>query len=68
MPRQEQVCKPVKTRLHNESEQETLDRPWGGHGRPDLKQDLSDVLDEVDAVLEENAEQFVAQYVQKNGE
>lgn len=33
-----------------------------------LKQDLDDLLDEIDEVLETNAEQFVAQYVQKGGE
>jgi prokaryotic ubiquitin-like protein Pup len=34
----------------------------------DLKHDLDDVLDEIDAVLEENAEEFVAAYVQKGGQ
>jgi ubiquitin-like protein Pup len=33
-----------------------------------LKGDLDSLLDEVDAVLEENAEEFVAQYVQKGGQ
>lgn len=30
--------------------------------------DLDDLLDEIDAVLEENAAEFVAAYVQKGGE
>jgi ubiquitin-like protein Pup len=34
----------------------------------DLKHDLDEVLDEIDAVLEENAEEFVAGYVQKGGQ
>jgi ubiquitin-like protein Pup len=34
----------------------------------DLERDLDDLLDEVDAVLEENAEEFVKAYVQKGGE
>ena len=30
--------------------------------------DIDDLIDEIDAVLEENAETFVAQYVQSGGE
>ena len=33
-----------------------------------LKADLDALLDEVEGVLEENAEEFVAGYVQKGGE
>jgi len=33
-----------------------------------LKEDLDDLLDEIDSVLEENAEEFVRSYVQKGGE
>ncbi len=33
-----------------------------------LKAELDDLLAEVDGVLEENAEEFVAGYVQKGGE
>lgn len=31
-------------------------------------EDLDDLLDEIDTVLEENAEEFVRNYVQKGGE
>lgn len=34
----------------------------------DLKADLDDVLEEIDGVLEENAEEFVKGYVQKGGQ
>jgi prokaryotic ubiquitin-like protein Pup len=34
----------------------------------DLERQLDDLLDEVDAVLEENAEEFVKGYVQKGGQ
>lgn len=34
----------------------------------ELKADLDDVLDEIDAVLEENAQEFVDGYIQKGGE
>jgi len=33
-----------------------------------LKADLDDLLDEIDEVLEENAEDFVKSYIQKGGQ
>ena len=33
-----------------------------------LKEDMDRLLDEIDSVLEENAEEFVKGYVQKGGE
>jgi len=33
-----------------------------------LTEDVDAILDEIDEVLEENAEEFVRQYVQKGGE
>ncbi len=33
-----------------------------------IKSELDDLLDEIDDVLEENAEEFVKSYVQKGGE
>ena len=39
-----------------------------GVNASDLERGLADLLDEVDAVLEENAEEFVKAYVQKGGE
>lgn len=33
-----------------------------------LKADIEDLLDEIDEVLESNAEEFVKNYVQKGGE
>lgn len=34
----------------------------------ELTADVDDMLDEIDAVLEENAEEFVAGYIQKGGQ
>lgn len=34
----------------------------------ELKKELDDLLDEIDGVLEENAEEFVRNYRQKGGE
>ena len=33
-----------------------------------IKEELDDLLDEIDSVLEDNAEEFVKSYVQKGGE
>ncbi|MGH3728590.1 MAG: ubiquitin-like protein Pup [Micromonosporaceae bacterium] len=33
-----------------------------------ISEDVDDLLDEIDSVLEENAEEFVRGYVQKGGE
>ena len=33
-----------------------------------LKEEMDDILEEIDSVLEENAEEFVKSYVQKGGE
>ena len=39
-----------------------------GRGRHGVERELDGLLDEVDAVLEENAEEFVKAYIQKGGE
>lgn len=47
-------------------------RPPEEHAEPvspqDLLEDVDDMLDEIDAVLEKNAEEFVRNYRQKGGE
>jgi ubiquitin-like protein Pup len=64
-----------------EQEQKKIQKKSGG-GEPDadagqvtasskaaeLKEEMDDILDEIDSVLEENAEEFVKSYVQKGGE
>ncbi len=61
--RQEPVRR--KPRRDAEAEQSTRRR----HGRgDDVKHDLDDLLDEIDEVLEENAEEFVKAFVQKGGQ
>jgi ubiquitin-like protein Pup len=44
------------------------DLPAGSERADKLKADLDDLLDEIDDVLEENAEEFVKNYVQKGGQ
>lgn len=44
------------------------DAPAAAKQGEKLKADLDDLLDEIDEVLESNAEEFVKSYVQKGGE
>ena len=45
-----------------------LEDEVSGDSGQELKADLDDLLDEIDGVLETNAEEFVKNYVQKGGE
>lgn len=56
-----------KTPLRHDGE-EIADPPTVGDAREKLKADIDDLLDEIDEVLEGNAEDFVRSYVQKGGE
>jgi prokaryotic ubiquitin-like protein Pup len=65
-----------------EQEQKRTQRKSGGGDEPEvdagqtqtaekgekLKEEMDDILDEIDSVLEENAEEFIKSYVQKGGE
>ena len=68
--------------MPQEQEQRKVQKKGGGGGEADadagqvsstakaaeLKEEMDDILDEIDSVLEENAEEFVKSYVQKGGE
>lgn len=47
---------------------ETAEAPTVSGAGEKLKAELDDLLDEIDDVLETNAEEFVKSYVQKGGE
>ena len=47
---------------------EVVDAPQTSETGEKLKADIDDLLDEIDEVLETNAEDFVRSYVQKGGE
>jgi ubiquitin-like protein Pup len=65
-----------------EQEQKRIQKKGGGGGAAgedagqvtgtskasELKEEMDGLLDEIDSVLEENAEEFVKSYVQKGGE
>jgi prokaryotic ubiquitin-like protein Pup len=61
---QERIQKQRTERTRSESEDVTVIAKKGEQ----LKGELDELLDEIDAVLEENAEEFVRNYVQKGGE
>lgn len=65
MPEREQIKKSAPSRS-DESEVEEV--PAANKKGEELKAELDDLLDEIDEVLEENAEEFVRSYVQKGGE
>jgi prokaryotic ubiquitin-like protein Pup len=50
------------------TEEVVEDAPASTKSGEQIKADLDDLLDEIDGVLEENAEEFVKSYVQKGGE
>ncbi len=65
MPEREQIKKPAPARTEEETIEEV---PASSKKGEELKAELDDLLDEIDEVLEENAEEFVRSYVQKGGE
>ncbi|MDA8357452.1 MAG: ubiquitin-like protein Pup [Actinomycetota bacterium] len=64
MPEREQKRKSGQGR----TEDEIVETPPAQDKGERLKADLQDLLDEIDEVLEDNAEEFVRNYVQKGGQ
>ncbi len=64
MPEREQKKKQAPSRTDEVVE----DVPASSKQGDKLKAELDDLLDEIDEVLEDNAEEFVRSYVQKGGE
>ncbi|HYI62605.1 MAG TPA: ubiquitin-like protein Pup [Acidimicrobiales bacterium] len=48
--------------------EEVADAPQPSERGEEIKADIDDILDEIDDVLETNAEDFVRSYVQKGGQ
>lgn len=59
-----------KTRTTRKDDETTVDdaAPATQESGEKLKAELDDLLDEIDGVLETNAEEFVKAYVQKGGQ
>ena len=65
MAEREQKKRPVPQRHEDEVVEET---PATTEKGEKIKAELDDLLDEIDSVLEEQAEDFVRSYIQKGGE
>ena len=58
-----------RTAPQRETEAEQVeDAPQGNERGEEIKADIDELLDEIDDVLETNAEDFVRSYVQKGGQ
>ena len=64
MAEREQVRKPVPEK----TEKEIDEAPGASEQGEKIKAELDDLLDEIDEVLETNAEDFVKSYIQKGGQ
>lgn len=51
-----------------DDEQDELNVSAGQERRDQLASDTDDILDEIDEVLENNAEEFINAYIQKGGQ
>lgn len=67
MASQEQQ-RPTRRGETEEVEHEPLPGSGGAASASTTDEDVDDLLDEIDDVLETNAEQFVRQYTQKGGQ
>ena len=54
------------SKKHDERVEATQDEPQ--NRGEEVTEKIDDLLDEIDSVLEENAEEFVKNYVQKGGQ
>tara|TARA_B100001245_G_scaffold59765_1_gene41134 strand:- start:10512 stop:10703 length:192 start_codon:yes stop_codon:yes gene_type:complete len=57
-----------KRRPTPRTEESEVDEAAPNEAGQELKAELDDLLDEIDGVLETNAEEFVKNYVQKGGQ
>ena len=64
MPEQEQK----RTQRREAESRQTTDDVEAAPKGEKLKEEMDEILDEIDSVLEENAEEFIKSYVQKGGE
>ena len=58
----------IKKNPSRTSEEDVADAPAASTSGEKLKTEIDDLLDEIDEVLETNAEDFVKSYVQKGGQ
>lgn len=67
MAEREQIKRPAPTPQEAAVDETQATAASTVHGEK-LKAEMDDILDEIDTVLESNAEEFVRSYVQKGGQ
>lgn len=67
MDKQDQKREPKKTD-RSQGHEDVRPNPKVSEKGQRLKEEMDDLVDEIDKVLEENAAEFVKNYVQKGGE
>jgi len=68
MAEREQKRRTAQSREGTVEEEEEEESPASAERGERLKAEIDDLLDEIDEVLEDNAEEFVRNYVQKGGQ
>jgi ubiquitin-like protein Pup len=68
MAEQEQRKRNTGSRSTDTEAEVTEERPATSERGEKIKAELDELLDEIDEVLEDNAEEFVRNYVQKGGQ
>ena len=69
MSEREHIRKSARSPRKRQADQQSSDRASSAAERGDqIKAELDDLLDEIDEVLEANAEDFIKSYVQKGGQ
>jgi len=58
----------IKKQAPAKQDDDVVDAPAASETGEKLKAELDDLLDEIDEVLETNAEDFVKSYIQKGGQ
>ena len=66
MDKQEKKTEPKRT--GPQAKEEAKANPKTVEGGKKLKEEMDKLVDEIDDVLEENAEEFIKNYVQKGGQ
>jgi prokaryotic ubiquitin-like protein Pup len=68
MPQEQEQKRPQKKGGGADDEAADAGQTQTSSKAAELKEEMDGLLDEIDSVLEENAEEFVKSYVQKGGE
>jgi ubiquitin-like protein Pup len=68
VPQEQEQKRTQKRGGGGDAEQDDAGQVQSSEKAEKLKDDMDEILDEIDSVLEENAEEFIKSYVQKGGE